>query len=441
MRVLLDSCSYNCQNVGDLAMLTVAVSRLRELWPSATIQVITNAPALVARHCGMVETVPVRGRRLLLEARLLGAVRSWLPAAVRRQWDSVEASFRLGRPDGFGRLLRLKERLRGRPAGEVEAFLQAVDRADLVVVNGAGILTDAFVESALGILATLDLAVRRGVPAALFGQGLGPIADPGLWRRAAEVLPRVQLIAVRESATSLPLLSALGVSPANIVVTGDDAIEMAFGESTLRGASDELPSSIGINVRVAPYAEVGEGLLASLRQALDGAARRHRARLVPIPVAHHGGGMDVDTLRALLDGAEDGGAALDTPQRVIARISECRVVVTGSYHGAVFALAQGIPVVAIAKSQYYVSKMSGVAQQFGIGCEIVRLDVEEGNLPARLEAAIDRAWSDAGRVREPLLAAAADQIRRGRSAYGRLHHFYPSVPPRSAQLARTHSPV
>ena len=67
MNILIDSCSYNCQNVGDLAMLIVAVSRLRELWPDASIRIITNAPDRISKHCGDVGTVPVRGRVLLLQ--------------------------------------------------------------------------------------------------------------------------------------------------------------------------------------------------------------------------------------------------------------------------------------------------------------------------------------------------------------------------------------
>ncbi len=133
--------------------------------------------------------------------------------------------------------------------------------------------------------------------------------------------------------------------------------------------------------------------------------------------------MDVDTLRALLPPEDrvDGGAALDSPQSVIRRIGECRVVVTGSYHGAVFALAQGIPVVALVKSDYYANKMLGVQQQFGVGCEVVRLDDQA--LPERVEGAIDRAWADAERVRAPLLASARDQIGRSREAYARLREM------------------
>jgi colanic acid/amylovoran biosynthesis protein len=255
----------------------------------------------------------------------------------------------------------------------------------------------------------------------MFGQGLGPIEGTALRQRAAEVLSRVDLIGVRESRSSVPLLTSLGVSPSRIVVTGDDAIEMAYADDEpwrreVRG--------IGVNVRIAPYSNVGRELLTAVRQALDESARSHDARLLPIPIAHHDGGMDVETLRELLSGAsnvDDGGVALNTPRGVIDRIGECRVVVTGSYHGAVFALAQGIPVVALARSQYYVDKMAGVMQQFGEGCELMELDTLNGDaaLVPRLRAAIDRAWAAADRLRAPLLASARDQIARGRRAYAR----------------------
>jgi len=315
----------------------------------------------------------------------------------------------------------LKAARGGRSASDAAAFLDAIERADLVVVNGAGVITDPFRENALGILTTLDLATRRGIPTALVGQGLGPIDDPVLWARAAEVLPRVTLIGVRESQTSVPLLSSLGVHPDTVVVTGDDAVELAFSARGARNCAvaGAVPK-IGVNVRVASYADVAADMLAELRDALTAAASDHGARMTPIPIAHHGGRMDVDTLRELLAGLgdADGGASLETPQLVIARVGECRVVVSGSYHGAVFALAQGIPVVALVKSPYYVNKMTGLRDQFGTGCEIVHLD--ERDVSWRIRAAIGRAWADAERVRIPLLQAAAEQIQRGRGAYARL---------------------
>jgi colanic acid/amylovoran biosynthesis protein len=425
MRILVDSCAYYCQNLGDMAMLTVAVSRLRELWPQASLRVITSAPDRIALHCGEVETVPARGRELLLQEHVLGPLRRLLPAGVRSRLDRREARLRLRWPGAFSASLRLKARLRGRDARDVARFLAALESADLYVLNGAGILTDVFKEKALAILAGLELAIRRGTPTAVCGQGLGPLADPDLVRRAREVLPRVTQIALRESRGGLPLLASLDVDPAKIVVTGDDAIELAYPGAPRGQPAAAGGESIGVNVRVATYSEVAQATLSALKEALAAAARAHQARLVPVPVTRSAG-MDVETLRELLGGADDAVAALDTPRQVIERIGGCRVMVTGSYHGAVFALAQGIPVVALARSRYYVDKMTGLAHQFGLGCEVVGLDGSD--LSARLVAAIDRGWADAERVRAPLLERAAAQIKSSRAAYLRLRDIIGPFP-------------
>ena len=48
------------------------------------------------------------------------------------------------------------------------------------------------------VLNLMEHACDAGVPVALVGQGLGPLDDPGLQARAAQVLPQVRLIALRE---------------------------------------------------------------------------------------------------------------------------------------------------------------------------------------------------------------------------------------------------
>ena len=172
-------------------------------------------------------------------SRIASSARSrrWLPGGVAEPWDRFERRLVLRRPRLSGVSLAMKAALGGRSAADAATFLNAIDRADLVVVNGAGIITDAFRDSALGILTTLELAARRSIPTALLGQGLGPIADPVLWQRAAEVLPLVTLIGVRESQASVPLLSSLGVNADNVAVTGDDAVELAFSALGARPAA------------------------------------------------------------------------------------------------------------------------------------------------------------------------------------------------------------
>jgi colanic acid/amylovoran biosynthesis protein len=126
----------------------------------------------------------------------------------------------------------------------------------------------------------------------------------------------------------------------------------------------------------------------------------------------------VKTNRALLrdiDPSSDGGATLRTPSDVIQQVGRCRLVIAGSYHAGVFALAQGIPVVGLVNSPYYADKFLGLANMFGTGCEIVR--VGEPGFSEALAGAIDRGWACAHHSRARLLAAAAEQVQLGYDAY------------------------
>lgn len=93
-------------------------------------------------------------------------------------------------------------------------------------------------------------------------------------------------------------------------------------------------------------------------------------------------------------------------------------MVTASYHAAVFALAQGIPAVGVSRTPYYADKLDGLADMFGPGAQVVRLD--QPGWEGRLDAAVRELWSRAPERRAELLAAAADQIRRQDDAYARI---------------------
>ena len=113
--------------------------------------------------------------------------------------------------------------------------------------------------------------------------------------------------------------------------------------------------------------------------------------------------------------ARDCGAELDTPLAVIRRLSECRLMLTGAYHGAVYALAQGIPVVALVKSSYYRNKFEGLRDQYGEGCQVLNFD--QPDFLNALECALNQQWDAAPTLRNRLLSVAEEQIKRGREAY------------------------
>jgi polysaccharide pyruvyl transferase WcaK-like protein len=280
-----------------------------------------------------------------------------------------------------------------------------------------GGITDSFPEYAFQLLDTLRLAMRLGKRTAMFSQGLGPLNDPELRRQAQQVLSRVDLIALRETRASGPLLKSFGVPPERIIATGDDAIEKAYARRV-----DHLGDGLGLNVRSAAYSGVDAPVLEQLRPIILQAAMACGARIVGVPTSRHPVDDDAGTLRVLLS---DCAAELNdtedvnTPERVIENIQRCRILITGSYHAGVFALAQGTPIVCLANSTYYSDKFFGLLQQFAGGGELVSLN--ESGWSTKFGNAVANVWESAERVRPQLLESARKQIQMGRIAYQRLH--------------------
>jgi polysaccharide pyruvyl transferase WcaK-like protein len=408
--------AHHLLNVGDVAMLEVAVERLSALWPEASIQVITENPERLHRFCPVARPVDAVGRRLWFEDHFFTYTFHRLaPAPLSGRAKDLERLVRRRLPGAAERIIRTRAALRRDDVAPLGEFLAAVSAADVVVSTGAGALNDAFAPLALSILDLLATAKRNGAVTALLGHGLGPIEDRTLLRRAQEVLPSIDLITLREGRAGLPLLESLGVAPARIVVTGDDAVELAY-----RKALDSAPGrGLGVNLRVARYSGVDPATVTAVGEVVRDAASRHKADPVPIPISWHPRESDAAVIESLLGASSDvaDGAGTD----VVDRVRRCRVVVTGSYHAAVFALAQGVPAVALTSSGYYDAKFLGLEDQFEDGLEIVRLDA--GGFEPRLSAAIDRAWESAAEARPRLLRLAERQVKQGHAAYRRLHEI------------------
>lgn len=423
--VLIDPGSYDCRNFGDLAMLQVAVRRWKALWPSASVGVITAAPDALAASVPQAIPVGFGDRSVWLTTHMLGRLRRRLPQQATSRFEQFEERLKLNAARPLQTALALRYRVAGKDPSGVASFLRWVRRADIVALTGGGALTDAFSVKASQILDTLNMAVaqgrRHGRPVtAIFGQGFGPIDGPVLRRKAADVLPKIDFIAIREGRASRPFLKDLGVADERVLLTGDDAIELAYDERC-----SELGQALGVNVRLAYYAQTDAGTLEILRDALASATRRYNASAVPVPISRQPGGArphnsekaDGVVIAELLEGIGQGGAYAvpDSPVDVIRNVGRCRAVVTGSYHGAVFALAQGIPAVGLMRSAYYRAKFVGLAEQFEGGVHLV--DMSEAGWRERLDAAIDAAWQSAEHIRPLLLQAAERQIELSRLAY------------------------
>jgi colanic acid/amylovoran biosynthesis protein len=178
-------------------------------------------------------------------------------------------------------------------------------------------------------------------------------------------------------------------------------------------------SALGAAMRVAGYAGVESVTAAAVGDLVIEAAVELRAPIVGLPVSRYAASADIDTLRALWQRGQNRTEIvvkdITTPKDLILAAASCRAIVAGSYHAAVFALAQGVPAVCLTKSSYYEAKFGGLEALFPGACFVVPLDAAD--YAARLSAMIRQAWH----LPAPARAAAKDIAVRlreaGRTAY------------------------
>jgi colanic acid/amylovoran biosynthesis protein len=416
MRVLIVNSGYHLNNMGDVAMLQIPVARLQQLWPDALIEVFADIPEKHTKFFPNTGYLLTAGHDIWFSPLLDSMHKLMSKFKSEQKWVDLEWKLRQYLPSLARYFLKLKLEKSSKSTTKIEEFekfIEAVYNADLVVATGGGYITDVWEDWADKVLGILGLAIKLGKPTVMLGHGLGPIQSYRLLAKSKAILPSVNLITLREKKAGIPLLNSIGVPLNRVIVTGDDAIELAFN-----ARKPELGNGIGINLRVAEYSGVGQDSLKIIRSILQGAARNKRVPLIPVSISHVEGDSDVRTIQQLLagyDDTSDGGKNLDTPLKVIQQVGMCRIVVTGSYHAGVFALSQGIPVIGLAKSEYYVDKFLGLADQFGDGCEVVLLN--DYQLEEKLLTTINNVWEASEQLRPKLLEAAKRQIELGHKAY------------------------
>lgn len=407
MRILVDQSGYDLLNIGDVAMLEGCVERLRQLWPAAEIMVIAHVPDRLACYCP--GTIPI-GRNF--------ADRPFAQLLPRKLRLGSEQAWKIAEPYLAGRFAL------GRiPRGQPSTAIAAVYAADVVVASGGGYVTDTWRWHGAGVLSLLSLAQRLGKPTAMFGQGLGPIRQRALLAQARSVLPRLAVLGLREGALGPDLALSLGTPASTIAVTGDDALELIAGMTGAFPTVSPPGRALGVNVRVAGYAGMDPAAAAELGAVLLSAAREFAAPIVALPVSRYSAESDREAIAAMLGrGQARTGitlADLTTPKALTQAVAECRAIVTGSYHAAVFALAQGIPAVCLARSSYYDAKFAGLAALFPSCSRTVSLG--QPGFAKELRDALSQAWQASPAARAASRAAAARLVATGRGAYQQLH--------------------
>lgn len=399
MRILVDHSGYELLNVGDVAMLQACLTRLRRQWPDAEIAVITRSPGRLAEYCPGAAAI---GESL--------ADRPVIRRAPRKPRLLTEQVWKITGPYLSGRI-----RPGGTPGWPPGTAIQAVRAADIVVASGGGYITDTWWWHGAGVLSLLAMGQRLGKPTAMFGQGLGPIGMSGLSAQARRVLPGLVALGLREAAMGLDLAMALGARPSAVTVTGDDALELAGGAGPADGGA------LGVNMRVSGYAGVTPATAAAVGEIVLEAASDRKAPVAALPVSRYSGDADLGAIRELTGSGRFRTDVtltdLRTPRSLVTAAASCRAVVTGSYHAAVFALAQGVPAVCLTASAYYDGKFAGLAGLFPTACSVLSLD--RADFAGRLRSAIDEAWRLPRAARMQAHGTSARLEEAGRQAYRR----------------------
>ncbi|MBE7474450.1 MAG: hypothetical protein DPW09_22705 [Anaerolineae bacterium] len=437
MRILLDQAVHDHRNKGNNALLEVALNRLRNFWPEASFEIISISPHFCRVYIpgthpvfphnfeisNSLETLhrfmPRPLWRLLFELRErlhsqtkfdltskgLRSLLSWFRRG--RQQAGLEVSFETGTD-----IVTESVETSQSPA---ELYSKIADY-DLYIPTGGGYMCDSDKRFLFQMFDRVEAAVAHRVPVVMVGQGIGPMEDPDLLKRAREVLPLIDYIMIREQHIARPLLDLLNVAQYKVIMTGDDALELGY-----QARGNKLGTGIGLSLRVAAYTQVNEKHIAAIRPVVLQAAKKYSAELIAAPIDVNE--ADMNHIEEIMKGHHKILSAwqkFETTSDVIKRISRCRVMIGGTFHGAVFALSQGIPVVALAKSVEYHNKLSGLTAEFGEeGCQVI--DLNDKNLQEKLTDAIDFAWSVAEKLRPHLLEQTKRQIDLGYTAYQKIY--------------------
>jgi polysaccharide pyruvyl transferase WcaK-like protein len=414
MNVLVENGSYHMQNMGDVGMLQVGLSRILKIFPPDTrIFVLTTNPEKLKKICPTAIPVSGGGRNAWQRKTFFSKVFQRFPSKIADAYSNFEKKQTIRSPRSTYILKRYLSTVKRSEIPGLTEYYEAINHSDAVVSTGGGLINDWFVDSSQAILDTFITAQSLGKPTAMFGLGFGPVENPDTIEKIRCVFPKLKVLCFREGFSSLPLLDSLGIHREHVSITGDDAIELAYRERM-----QEPGKGIGFNIRIYRHSQVPPESIFKTRQVLSTISEELSAEVIPAPVTFRATHSDLSSIRQVLGSLQvdyTQAENITTPVDLVHQISRCRIMISGAYHSAVYALSQGIPVIALAKSRYYQNKFAGLSHQFGGGCKIVFYDDPDFENVLRQE--IVALWKNAEQFHNPLLSAAVSQIAESEAAW------------------------
>lgn len=342
MRLLLSG-YYGFGNLGDEALLEVIVSRLRTRHPYAEIDVLSAKPEVTA-HELRVDATP--------------------------RWDT-------------------------------KAVRSAIERADVVLSGGGGLLQNATsLRSLIYYTGIIRAAVRAGRTTMIFAQSIGPL---DFWGRTVvrETCKGIAGATVRDD-KSKALLSSL-LPDVRVERTADPAFLFEAPEEAVDLSAEGLgPQSDPFAIVSVRKANGMKERIESVARAVDRLSEQHGLRVAFLPL---GGASDAEVSTMVIRKCRT--AAVLLPEASLARaaniIRGARVLVGMRLHSLILAARQGVPFLAIP----YDPKVSAFCSDLAYPLPpLFSLETPEAKpTPEAIDAAVDELCSRRDSLREYLLAA------------------------------------
>ena len=382
---------HSVQNVGDAALLEMAVSGVLTAFPTATVTLAMNEPvaAYVERWPGRVAVIS--SFAALCKAREAAPHMGALLQVVFLS-TSVALAYRLGRRQPSWLPPELRRLLLAYMAADVAVSCPGNIFATLGRV-GMPFLLAAF---------TVGYALMLGKPLYVLPQSIGPLRRR--WERAIvrRLYGRARYVFVREP-VSLRLAREIGLPSSRLRMVPD----MAFA---LPAASREealaylAAAGIGAGPRVGVTvinrlirnvsADIWERYETALADTLGGFARTHDATVVFFPQVIGPSEREDDRVAARRIIARMGLGAKAIlleepvpPALMKALYCEIDILIATRMHSAIFALSNGVPTLMIE----YLHKVRGLAEMLGLAEWTLSLSEMDAS---RLAQMLDALWAD-----------------------------------------------
>ena len=302
-------------------------------------------------------------------------------------------------------------------ADPVWGVIEEVSTSDGVLIAGGGNMNSLYgwllyERAAVGLIAK-----ELGKPLVVSGQTFGPTLLPQDRKVLHELLHGAALIGAREPA-SYALGFELGLGSEKLVRVLDDGSFLQTrtdgGPAADGGVQDSglpdlpgLPADGYIAATVGPDAwREGTRTLAGFAAVLDRAAQLTG---LPVYLLPHMGtlgsadnGADHESHRTVLAHSRSGRLAMlpVLPVRTAAAVTAAAaLVITNRYHPAVFGLAAGVPVVALANDAYSDIRLAGALGNWGLGDWALP---QPSLTPGGVDEAVAEAWSRRDEIRRHL---------------------------------------